>query len=758
MRAVLNGAKLTPYFRGKFWAQCANHITKLENIISKQNDAKSAHIMFYGKNPNWIENLHIFGEIGIINNGNKIQGKLNNKGFPAMFIGYPEDHTSNVFQFINLETQSLILSRNVTWIEKMYGDYRNKTEEETSGFLIIDELEEDKENQDDDTNNENEPVENEGNQNENDSDDSDDDDEDGNAPKTRISGLQRALNNLNTFYNPTTEQANICRALIANIHDGNPEPKNYHEVKNSKDWKHWWQAMSTEFKNMEDKKVWTIISKSDLPSGRKLIGNRWVYAVKDDGRFRARTVAQGFSQVPGKDFYENHAPVVNDATFHLVMALKVLLKLESGQFDIETAFLYGDLDEEIWMAIPDGYPEYVKEKDGTILSKETHCLKLNKALYGLVQAARQWWKKFKEVMVNLGYKPSPVDPCLFVKNTNGKLSFIIIYVDDGGIFSTQDDIDKVIKELGKTFKVKNLGKLENFVGCRIIQSKDKTKLWIHQPKLIKHLEEDFSKYITTTREFITPAGPKTHIVRPNEDELKITSAEQTIFRSGVGMLLYLIKHSRPDIANGVRELSKVADGATYGHWKALIRMIKYVLDTKNQTLKMEPKVKEDKIFFLKGISDSEYSGDKDTRISVYGYIVYFCGAPISWKSKSGKSVTLSSTEAEYFAISELAKELIYLKQLIEHLGIKLEYPIIVRVDNVGAIFIGNNFTTSQRTKHIDIRAHFVREFIEDGIIKIVFIKSEDNDADIFTKNAAEETFMRHTQKFLSELPYEEQSK
>jgi hypothetical protein len=189
-----------------------------------------------------------------------------------------------------------------------------------------------------------------------------------------------------------------------------------------------------------------------------------------------------------------------------------------------------------------------------------------------------------------------------------------------------------------------------------------------------------------------------------------------------------------------------------------MRLIKYVLDTKTKALKIEPKMKGDNVFFLEGISDSEYSGDKDTRISVYGYIVYFCGSPVSWKSKSGRSVTLSSTEAEYFALSELAKEIIYLKQLIEHMGIKLQYPIIVRVDNVGAIYIGNNFSTSQRTKHIDVRAHFVREFIEDGILKIIFIRSEDNDADIFTKNTSEETFIRHTGKILEDIPYEEKSK
>ena len=146
--------------------------------------------------------------------------------------------------------------------------------------------------------------------------------------------------------------------------------------------------MCTEFKNMEEKEVWDIIKKTDVPSGRKVIGNRWVYALKDDGRYRARTVAKGFSQVPGKDFQENYAPVVNDATFHLVLALKVMFQLEAGQFDIETAFLYGDLDEELWMQLPDGYSDFVFIYHSIKVHPSTHCVKLKKALYGLVQAAR----------------------------------------------------------------------------------------------------------------------------------------------------------------------------------------------------------------------------------------------------------------------------------------------------------------------------------------------------------------------------------
>jgi len=215
------------------------------------------------------------------------------------------------------------------------------------------------------------------------------------------------------------------------------------------------------------------------------------------------------------------------------------------------------------------------------------------------------------------------------------------------------------------------------------------------------------------------------------------------------MLLYLVKHSRPDIANAVRELSKVADGATKLHWKALLRVIKYVLSTENHGLKLNPTLGDK--FYLEGISDSEYAGDKETRISVYGYILYFCGAPIAWKSKAGKSVTLSSTEAEYVASSEVAKEVIFAKNIIESIGIKIELPINIRVDNVGAIYLANNYATSQRTKHIDIRAHFLREFIKDGILKVVFIRSEENDADIFTKNTTEELFHLHASKNVEEI-------
>jgi hypothetical protein len=190
-----------------------------------------------------------------------------------------------------------------------------------------------------------------------------DNDSDEDIPNATISanGL-REFSNLATYYNPdplqyvdTLQHAAVLAtfsnlpevSLQATIYDGNPDPKTFQEAKQSYDWPNWWTAMCTESDNMHSKQVWTIITSNSFPGNRKIIGNRWVFAQKDDGRFRARTVAKGFTQITGKDFQENHSPVINDTTFHTILVLRILVKLQAGQFDIETAFLYGDLKEKL---------------------------------------------------------------------------------------------------------------------------------------------------------------------------------------------------------------------------------------------------------------------------------------------------------------------------------------------------------------------------------------------------------------------------
>jgi ribosomal protein L24 len=167
-------------------------------------------------------------------------------------------------------------------------------------------------------------------------------------------------------------------------------------------------------------------------------------------------------------------------------------------------------------------------------------------------------------------------------------------------------------------------------------------------------------------------------------------------------------------------------------------------------LKVQPDLNRDDTWSIKGYSDSDYCADKETRRSITGFIVYLMGVPISWKSKGQRGVVLSTTEAEYVAISETVREIKFILQVMESMELTIEYPVTVHVDNVGAIFLANNRTTSERTKHVDIRHHFVREHIEDGVVKIVFVRSKHNDADLFTKNLPGESYERHVEKFTSE--------
>ena len=308
----------------------------------------------------------------------------------------------------------------------------------------------------------------------------------------------------------------------------------------------------------------------------------------------------------------------------------------------------------------------------------------------MVQAIRQWWKKITDVLKAVGFHPSLADPCLFVKKQekDEPPAFVILYVDDGGIIGTDEVIKQVIHHMSKVFTIKDLGPMKHFVGCHLIENQLKDTMWIHQPKLITHLEESFMDIIKHERSYKTPGAPKTVVLRPTDTDTLISSKDQSMYRSGVGMLLYLIKHSRPDLSNAVRELTKVLDGATQAHMKAMYRVIKFVFDTKNYALKLKPDTIQGRLI-LKGVSDSEFAGDRNIRKSVYGYIIYYCGAPISWKSKAGQSVTLSSTEAEYYAASETAKELVFVSNLPKSMKVNYESPVSLLMDNTGAIYLAN---------------------------------------------------------------------
>jgi hypothetical protein len=261
--------------------------------------------------------------------------------------------------------------------------------------------------------------------------------------------------------------------------------------------------------------------------------------------FRAHLVACGYSQVPGVDFSESFDPVVNDITFQILLVAMVAWGLKARIIDVETAFLHGELEEEIYMEVPKGM-----EAEGD------ECLLLLKTIYGLVQAAHQFYKKLVEALQNHGFSGGHIDPCLWIKRGPLGVVMIAIYVDDCLAIGDEDALDEVIDQLIEFgFQLKVVNDLVDYLSCRIIQ--EKGRVWILQPHLLKHLTQKFGEEVGDLQEYSTPGTPRFRIVRPKEDTEKIGGELQARYRSGTGMLLFLVKHSHPDIANVVRNCLSV---------------------------------------------------------------------------------------------------------------------------------------------------------------------------------------------------------
>ena len=486
----------------------------------------------------------------------------------------------------------------------------------------------------------------------------------------------------------------------------------------------WRAAISKELKSLvEDRKVWSVMKKMDIPEGRRCVKSKWVFDVKRSGLFKARLVACGYSQIPGVDFTESYAPVINDVCWRILIVVMMVLKLDYKIIDVETAFLFGDLEEEVYMTCD-------------AVHKEDEALKLKHAIYGLVQASRQFWKKYTDKLKKIGFVGGYPDPCLYSRRDEYGVVFLAVWVDDSLLVGDKKAIDMAVQDLkNEGFSLKEDGSLDDYLSCEITMNKDKTVGWIHQPHLITKLENRFGEMVKELKTFKTPSAPGGRVIKDHGGPV-VDAERHKLYRTGVGMLLYLVKHTRPDIANGVRELSKALVGPSEAAYKDMLRMIKFVLETRNKAVKLKPVFEEvvEIVWNVLAYSDSDWAGDCETRASVAGFILYLMGVPISWRSKIMKVVAQSSTEAEYIALSEAAKEVKFVYQVLVSLGFKVKLPIIVRVDNLGAIFMSDNISVSQRTKHVDVRYRFVQQFSLDGFIKVVFVKTDENDADLFTKN------------------------
>ena len=315
-----------------------------------------------------------------------------------------------------------------------------------------------------------------------------------------------------------------------------------------------------------------------IPNDRRLIGNKWVFKIKRDRTYRARLVALGYSQIPRVDYTDNFAQVAYDVTFRIALARMMVGKLDSLVMDVETAFLYGEIDEEIFMKSPVG----MEEIDPGLPSED--CYQLLKGIYGLCQAARQFWKKFVNTAKkeSFGFQVSPEDPCILFEQNELGICIIIMYVDDMLIIGKKQQIQEFTNKIQKEFSVKIRLNLADYLGCEFHMNKVKTRGWLGQPSIIKSLEQKFGERAMKERLSLTPGTPRFTARRLENPEDKVSPEEHVTYRSGVGTLLYLTKHSRPDICNPVRELSKTMDTPAPVHLKEMYKVITFVLSTKDK--------------------------------------------------------------------------------------------------------------------------------------------------------------------------------
>lgn len=513
-----------------------------------------------------------------------------------------------------------------------------------------------------------------------------------------------------------------CNLCFSTLTENNPiikifEPKTHKQAMECKDRAYWQEAMNNELNSLNEMNTWSI---EDLPEGKIAIGNKWVFKVKYNSegyveKYKARLVAKGYTQKYGQDYWEVFAPVGRPETLKMLLNIASQKQYKLSQFDVQTAFLNGDLFEDIYMKPPIGH-ELPKGK----------VYKLKKSLYGLKQAARAWNDKFKKALIKGGAKQSLNDPCLFIMKCGTSICYILIHVDDIlACTNNPNMIESLEKTLNDNFVSKNLGEVRTYLGISI--SRDNSGIYsISQENYIDGLVDKFN--LISTRKQKIPMISSYHADRQQKCNEKFIE-NNTEYRSIIGGISYIANSTRPDIAVSSSILSRNLEKPLEFDMKEAKKVVAYLRDTKKLKLKMYDSINSGK-YDLVGYVDSDY-GEAQDRKSQTGLLVFRNGGLISWKSKRQSTVAQSTAEAEYVSIAECCKELLWIKNLCLDFGIWAE-NIMIKSDSMPAISMSEGCQT-QRCKQIDIKHHFIRDILEKNIMNIEYVSTEENIADLLTK-------------------------
>jgi hypothetical protein len=775
-RAMMYSANVPMNIRYKVWTEAFKTATLLDGLVPIELDGKIAtrYEHWCGKIPEFAKHLRVWGEAGTVKIKTKTTPKLADRGVQCMMVGYALDHPGDCYRMWDPKTARVHETRDVVWLKRMFYEKAIAEKHVGIGPIYFTMEEGDDVNEEVGEGNINAAAEiDDDNGSSAFSASESEDMEEEEQIEVEVTRSGRAVKPPTRFIEEigaaakqykiqlTAAEMNYYAAMRefpegeyspgeiacvgAGLGGGFVNTKELHVMKYkdamaSKDAEKWKIAVSEEHQRMEDHGVFQPVPKEEIPDGAKVLTSTWAMKKKSNGTFRARLNARGYEQVDGEHYDEDAkaAPVVNEATIHIVLIIILMTGLSAELLDVKGAFLHGEFekDRKVYMQVPEGMETYYPQ-DCVLL--------LLKTLYGTKQAAKAFWIKLLEAFRSMGYQRSKADPCMYFSWTMFGLIIWLSWVDDCLVCGRPEGIKYAKQQLMDRFDCDEVGELKEYVGCKIEHDKEGGWMKLTQPVLMQSYIDEFNLPDGDVPK--TPATPG-EVLQRGETRDCVDSEKQSKYRSGVGKLLHMMKWTRPEILNSVRELSRFMSGATLAHMKAMYRVMKYCVGTPNRGLLLKPTMKwngdPEFRFIVCGRADSDYAKDPEKRRSVSGYATFVCGAPVTMKSRMQGCVTLSVTEAELVSGTQCAQDMLFNMRVLESIGLKVEKPMILEMDNKGAVDLCHNWSIAGKTRHDSIRQNFLRELEEQQIITVKWISTDDNSADLFTKNLPGPTFERHT--------------